>query len=370
MGPAVPELIKGTILDIIYLFCKLSYRVRKGGCDQKDQDILKNRIDMFSMRTIKGKDSFLSQNLKVRKKPYTMNSQKKKISFVGVGRMGANMARNLKDKGYNICCVHDVNHDTASTLAQEIGCSHASSLAEVTAQSDIVLTVVTNDAAMESIFFGAEDNLFQNANGTLFINCATLSPAMHVKLETAATKNGSTTLEGCMASSITQAREGTLYLMIGGQKEIFDQAKDLLDDLSINLRFVGAAGRAAQVKALVNMVMNINTAALAEGLGIGDALGLDLEMLCEIFSQTGANSRVLETDAEDMLGRDHECYFSAEHAAKDSGIAIEVAEEAGIEVPLAKATLAQYEKMVAAGLGDLDKSGVAELTFKGRGFEN
>ena len=176
---------------------------------------------MFSMRTIKGKDSFLSQNLKVRKKPYTMNSQEKKISFVGVGRMGANMARNLKDKGYNICCVHDVNHDTASTLAQEIGCSHASSLAEVTAQSDIVLTVVTNDAAMESIFFGAEDNLFQNANGTLFINCATLSPAMHVKLETAATKNGSTTLEGCMASSITQAREGTLYLMIGGQKEIF-----------------------------------------------------------------------------------------------------------------------------------------------------
>jgi 3-hydroxyisobutyrate dehydrogenase-like beta-hydroxyacid dehydrogenase len=299
-----------------------------------------------------------------------MNSQEKKISFVGVGRMGANMARNLKDKGYNICCVHDVNHDTASTLAQEIGCSHASSLAEVTAQSDIVLTVVTNDAAMESIFFGAEDNLFENAKGTLFINCATLSPAMHIKLETAATKNGSTTLEGCMASSITQAREGTLYLMIGGKKEIFDQAKDLLDDLSINLRFVGAAGRAAQVKALVNMVMNINTAALAEGLGIGDALGLDLEMLCEIFSQTGANSRVLETDAEDMLGRDHECYFSAEHAAKDSGIAIEVAEEAGIEVPLAKATLAQYEKMVAAGLGDLDKSGVAELTFKGRGFGN
>jgi 3-hydroxyisobutyrate dehydrogenase-like beta-hydroxyacid dehydrogenase len=240
----------------------------------------------------------------------------------------------------------------------------------VTAQSDIVLTVVTNDAAMESIFFGSDDNLFQGATDTLFINCATLSPVMHIRLENAAEENGSTTLEGCMASSITQAREGTLYLMIGGKQEIFDSVKDLLDDLSINLRFVGKAGRAAQVKALVNMVMNINTAALAEGLGIGDALGLDLEMLCEIFSQTGANSRVLETDAEDMLGRDHECYFSAEHAAKDSGIAIAVAEEAGIQVPLAKATLAQYEKMVAAGLGDLDKSGVAELTFKGRGPGN
>ena len=299
-----------------------------------------------------------------------LNSQEKKIGFVGVGRMGANMARNLKDKGYQISCVYDLNLEVASSLADELGCSHASTLAEVTAQADIVLTVVTNDAAMESIFFGEDDNLFQNAKDTLFINCATLSPAMHVKLESAAAENGSTTLEGCMASSITQAREGTLYLMIGGKKEVFESVKDLLDDLSINLRFVGEAGRAAQVKALVNMVMNINTAALAEGLGIGDALGLDLEMLCEIFSQTGANSRVLETDAEDMLGRDHECYFSAEHAAKDSGIAIAVAQEAGIQVPLAQATLAQYQIMVSAGLGDLDKSGVAELTFKGRGSGN
>jgi len=190
---------------------------------------------------------------------------------------------------------------------------------------------------------------------------------VHVKLENAAAKVGAQTLEGCMASSITQARDGTLYLMIGGSEDVFDSVKDLLDDLSINLRFVGGAGKAAQVKALVNMVMNINTAGLAEGLGIADALGLDLNMICEIFSQTGANSRVLETDAEDMLGRDHECYFSAEHAAKDSGIAISVAEGSGIDVPLARATLSQYQKMVDAGLGDLDKSGVAELTFKGRG---
>jgi 3-hydroxyisobutyrate dehydrogenase-like beta-hydroxyacid dehydrogenase len=214
-----------------------------------------------------------------------MNSKEKRIGFVGVGRMGANMARNLKDKGYTISCVNDVNKDAASALASELGCAHAETLAAVTAQSDIVLTVVTNDAAMESIFFGSDDNLFQGATDTLFINCATLSPAMHIRLENAAEENGSTTLEGCMASSITQAREGTLYLMIGGKQEIFDSVKDLLDDLSINLRFVGEAGRAAQVKALVNMVMNINTAALAEGLGIGDALGLDLEMLCEFSKQ-------------------------------------------------------------------------------------
>lgn len=299
-----------------------------------------------------------------------MSTKEKRIGFVGLGRMGANMARNLKDKGYQISTVYDINQETASSLANELGSQAAQSLADVTTQSDVILTVVTNDAAMNAIFFGEGDNLFEGSAGKLFINCATLSPEIHVNLENAAAEVGAQTLEGCMASSITQAREGTLYLMIGGKEEVFNSVKDLLNDLSINLRFVGESGKAAQVKALVNMVMNINTAALAEGLGIADALGLDLNMICEIFSQTGANSRVLETDSEDMIGRDHECYFSAEHAAKDSGIAIAVAESAGIQVPLAKATLSQYQKMVDAGLGDLDKSGVAELTFKGRGPGN
>ena len=89
-------------------------------------------------------------------------------------------------------------------------------------------------------------------------------------------------------------------------------------------------------------------------------------MLCDVFRQTGANSRVLETDAEDMILRDHDCYFSAEHAAKDSGIALDLAKAEGVSLPLAQATLEQYQKMVSLGLGDLDKSGVAELTFPGR----
>ncbi len=121
------------------------------------------------------------------------------------------------------------------------------------------------------------------------------------------------------------------------------------------------------MKALVNMVMNINTAGLAEGLGLGDALGLDLTMLREVFSQTGAASRVLQTDGEDMQKRDHAVFFAAAHAAKDSGIALALGESAGLELPLARATKAQYERMIAEGLGELDKSGVAELTFKGRG---
>ena len=89
--------------------------------------------------------------------------------------------------------------------------------------------------------------------------------------------------------------------MIGGEEEVFNANKALLEDISKALHFVGPAGKASEVKALVNMVMNINTAALAEGLALGQALGLDLSMLREVFSQTGAASRVLQTDGAETI---------------------------------------------------------------------
>src|SRR5881296_3700146 len=288
------------------------------------------------------------------------------IGFVGVGRMGANMARRLKDRQFHITAVYDANRATATSLASELGCAAAQDLSDVTAESDVIFTVVTDDNAMREIFSGSGDNLLLNARGKLFINCATISPQVHVDVEKLAEKAGAQTLEACMASSIPQAREGKLYLMCGGKEEAFLKAGPILKELAAQIRFIGKAGEAAKVKALVNMVMNINTAGLAEGLGLGAALGLDLAMLREVFSQTGANARVLQTDGEDMQNREHSCFFSAAHAAKDSGIAVALAREQGLDLPLAATTKRQYERMVKEGLGELDKSGIAELTFKGR----
>jgi 3-hydroxyisobutyrate dehydrogenase len=287
------------------------------------------------------------------------------IGFVGVGRMGANMARRLKDRGYHVTAVYDVNRAAATSLATELGCASCQTLGDVTAGADVIFTIVTDDNAMREIYTGG-DNLLANARGKLFVNCATVSPKIHVEVEQLAEAAGAASLEACMASSITQAREGSLYLMCGGHEDIFQRADPILKELSASLRYIGKSGEAAKVKALVNMVMNINTAGLAEGLGLGDSLGLDLTMLREVFSQTGAASRVLQTDGEDMQNRDHSCFFSAAHASKDSGIALALAEEMGLDLPLARETKAQYDKMVANGLGELDKSGIAELTFKGR----
>src|SRR6266480_7899162 len=194
------------------------------------------------------------------------------VGFVGVGRMGANMARRLKDRNFRVTAVYDSNRKAATDLAGELGCAAAQDLSQVTAGSDVILTVVTDDNAMREIFSGSGDNLLNSARGKLFINCATISPQVHVDVETLALKAGAQTLEACMASSITQAREGSLYLMCGGSEDAFRKAEPILQELGSAVRFIGKAGEAAKVKALVNMVMNINTAGLAEGLALGAAL--------------------------------------------------------------------------------------------------
>jgi 3-hydroxyisobutyrate dehydrogenase len=289
-----------------------------------------------------------------------------RVGVVGVGRMGANIARRLRDVGYVIAAVTDAAGERARELARELGTDAPDSLAGVTATSDVVLTVVTDDAAMRAIFARDGDSLLRGARGKIFVNCATITPDVHVDVDGLLRDAGAAAVEACMASSIPQARDGKLYLICGGDEDAFARVKPLLEAMSVSLRWVGGPGRAAQVKALVNMLMNINTAGLAEALGLGAALGLDLAALQDVFAHTGANSRVLETDGADMIAREHDVYFSAAHAAKDSGIALALGARAGLQLPLAAATKAQYDRLVAAGHGELDKSAIAELTFPGR----
>src|SRR5438270_6556792 len=103
-----------------------------------------------------------------------------RIGYVGVGRMGRNMARRIKEQGYAVSAVYDVNAAAAQALAEELGCEACTDLRQVTKLSDVVITVVTDDAAMKKIYSGG---LMSRAKGKLFINCATITPDTHVKVE-------------------------------------------------------------------------------------------------------------------------------------------------------------------------------------------
>src|SRR5262249_59738338 len=132
--------------------------------------------------------------------------------------------------------------------------------------------------AVRQMFTGAGDNLLVNARGKLFINCETISPGVEIDVEKLTHQVGAESLEACMASSITQARDGKLYLMCGGDEATFRKAEPILKQLAAVVRYIGKSGEAAKVKALVKMVMNIKTAGLDERLALGAADGLHFAM--------------------------------------------------------------------------------------------
>ena len=111
--------------------------------------------------------------------------------------------RAVKDRGFHITTVFDVNRAAATSLARELGCTASPTLGDVSAGADVVFTIVTDDLAMREIFTGA-DNLLANARGKLFVNCATVSPKIHVEVERLAEGAGASSLEACMASRITR----------------------------------------------------------------------------------------------------------------------------------------------------------------------
>src|SRR6187455_65764 len=127
-----------------------------------------------------------------------------RIAFVGVGRMGSNMARRLKDCGYPVTAVFDARGKVAREVAAEVGAEACKNLARVTELADVIITVVTDDAAMEKVFAEKGNSLLKNSRGKVFINCATVSPDIHILVEKRAKAVGAESLEACMASSITQ----------------------------------------------------------------------------------------------------------------------------------------------------------------------
>ena len=171
-----------------------------------------------------------------------------KIGVVGTGRMGANMALRLRDVGYTVAALYDVHPEATAAVGAETGAERARTLARVTELSDVIITVVSDDDAMYAVFAPSGDSLLANAAGKTFVNCATVTPKVHVDIEALAEERGAHSLEACMASSIPQARSGTLYLMAGGRKEVFEAMRPCFEAMGTTLVRQGDHGAGQHTK--------------------------------------------------------------------------------------------------------------------------
>jgi 3-hydroxyisobutyrate dehydrogenase len=290
----------------------------------------------------------------------------KKVGIVGLGRMGSKIAQHLFDMHVPVSVVYDKNEKLTHQISSELRCLRAQKLAEVTASAEVVLVLVPDDEAVDAVFAQSGDSVLLGANNGIFVDCSTASPRLHVDVEGRVAHHGGNFIEGSILGSPPQAHDGSLSIILGGEKPVIDKLAPLWRLMSRTQVYVGELPKAAEVRALVNMVANINTAGLAEGLALGSALGLNLDELREIFARTGAASRVLLSDGEDMQKREHTTFFAASNARRDAAIAVHLAHDHELQLPLAEATKRQYDMLCEVGLGHIDKSGVSELTFAER----
>lgn len=327
-----------------------------------------------------------------------IKTKKIRISFVGLGNMGNNMARNLFSRNhredyieklpsdpftakhkqeikallpeepnprfyYDFTGVCDKDDFTAEYIAKQLDSTAISHLPTLVSQSKVIFTVVENDASAENIYFNEKNNLLEKAKGKIFINCTTISPSLHEKIEKAIRQSGGHYVACCMLSTCTQARIGDIEMILGCEEKVFKAYEHIFFDLGKIIKRFSSPSEAAKKALLVSMLSNMNTAALAEAFALGKAFQFDLHELKGIFEKTNAYSNAIKTDAQDMIQENYDCYHAVHLVAKDMDIILKSSKAKELSLPLTQSTCEQYAKLKQQGFGALDKSSIAKLVF-------
>jgi 2-hydroxy-3-oxopropionate reductase len=276
------------------------------------------------------------------------------IGFIGLGVMGAPMARNLLAAGYPLV-VHNRTPAKALELAA-LGAQVAGSPREVAQLSEVVITMVPDSPDVERIYLAPEGLLAGAQPGRLLIDMSSIEARVARVLAARAGELGVQALDAPVSGADVGAQEGTLSIMVGGEPEAFARALPILQCLGRTIVHVGGAG-AGQIAKSCNQVLIAGTIeALSEALVLGSRAGVDPQALLQALGGGLGASRVLELKREKMLSHRFTPGFRASLHHKDMRNALAAAEQLGIALPGAKAAHELLEELIAEGRGDEDHS--------------
>jgi 3-hydroxyisobutyrate dehydrogenase-like beta-hydroxyacid dehydrogenase len=280
-----------------------------------------------------------------------------KIGFIGLGTMGHPMARNLIRAGYGVT-VWNRTPERARDLL-ELGAEWADSPLEAARAADIVITMVSDDAAIEQVYYGGSGVMAGLGPGTTVIDSSTISPGMARRLAEDAAARRCEFLDAPVTGSKPAAEEGTLVFMVGGSREALDRVRPVLLAMGRDAIHIGGSGSGAVAKLANNLIGAANLAALAEGLSLAAAAGIDAGKLLAVIQSGGAASRMAELKGQNMLGGDYPLQFALSLMHKDLKLASALADGVKAPAPLLGAVKALYRDAEAAGLGGEDLSALA-----------
>ncbi|MEX2416444.1 MAG: NAD(P)-binding domain-containing protein [Paenibacillaceae bacterium] len=278
----------------------------------------------------------------------------KSIGFIGLGIMGAPMATNLLKKGYSVTIYNRTS--TKTDEFQRLGADIVSTPADVARSVDVLFTMVSDNHAIEDIFFSDEGIMNGIRPGLIIFDCSTVSPELSIRLHTELADHYVDFFDAPVTGSKASAIEGTLVFMVGGHGELLEEYKSILLDMGKAVYFMGGSGTGVRTKLALNTIVGINMAGFIEGLAIASKSGIDMEAFVELVQSGGAASKIADIKKDKLLDRDFSPHFPLKHMLKDLQLASNQAASLQLPTPLLQTVENLYRIGLSKGLGDLDTS--------------
>lgn len=280
-----------------------------------------------------------------------------KIGLAGTGRMGAAMALRLLDLKYDLTVWNRSLHKTVPL--ESAGAKVATSPAQLTEQCDIVISILSDAAALQSTYTGEEALLTPNVKGKLFIEMSTVRSDVQEKLGKCIRDKGGAHIECPVGGTVGPAREGKLFGFVGGDEADIARAKPILEKLCRRIEHVGPVGAGAKMKLAINLPLLIYWQALGEALVLMQPLGLDPKRIVDILADTSGGPNMLKTRgatiARALAGEEiAPITFDVDLIRKDLRTMIEEARALGCQLPLAERALECFDRAAADGVGGKD----------------
>jgi 3-hydroxyisobutyrate dehydrogenase len=285
----------------------------------------------------------------------SLTADQVKLGFIGLGNMGNRIAQRLLDHGYPLVA-YDMNIAKAEAVAAKRGFA-AKSIPELARVVDVILSCLTNDEAVQSVYAGPEGVFAQARPGTIVLEMSTISPESSRELHRLGTNSGIEVLDVAISGSTPAAEQGILTLLAGGNKELFDAAEPIFKAIAKQYFLLGGPGSGTAMKLVVNTLLGVGMQAIAEAVVLGEKTGLDRETLLDVLSKTAVVAPAHVGKLARVAINDYRPQFPLSLMNKDFGLILRAAGKTDVSMPVTEAAFRVNSEQLAAG-GDEDFSAV------------
>lgn len=282
----------------------------------------------------------------------------KNIAFIGTGVMGSSMVRNLLKNGFNVS-VYNRTKAKAEALKED-GAVVCDSVRECIQDKDAVITIIGYPKDIEEVYFSENGIIAHAPQNAYLIDMTTSSPKLAQKIYEKAKEKGLKALDAPVSGGDIGAKNATLAIMVGGDKEDFDACRKIFEAMGKNIVYEGKAGAGQHVKMANQIVVAANTVGVCEAISYCKAMGIDPNIMLKTIETGAAASWQVSNNGPKMCAADYAPGFFIKHFVKDMRIALEECKDKGIELPVLADVFAMYEEMEKNSQGDLGTQAIIE----------